>query len=126
MPSVIPVTIAEIDKVLPKIYHGSFNSNRSQLSFKSSVSLKMRRGGFDLPYTGTKIEMKEIAEQVFKERFSVESFDQFNNLYFGSESDEKCESTKEDKHNVDDIVNDLMKAGFADIDDWEDLASDSE
>ena len=124
MPSVIPVTIAEIDKVLPKIYNGSFNSNRSQLSFKSSVSLKMRRGGFDLPYIGTKIEMEEIAEQVFKERFSVETFEQLNDLYFGSESDEKCESTKEDKPDVDDIVQRLAEAGIAD--DWEDLASDSE
>ncbi|KAK1747324.1 hypothetical protein QTG54_001287 [Skeletonema marinoi] len=71
-----PVTIAEIEKVLPRVHAGSFNTERTCVSLKSRVSLNMntKTKWFDLPVKGETIYMKEIAEKVYKDRFSEETF----------------------------------------------------
>ena len=87
---VYPVTIAEIDNVLPKLVQGSFNPNQNYVSFKSKVSLKLHTKAkwFDLSTTGGVIEMEEIAKRVFKDRFTENTYNEFMNLYFESDSSE--------------------------------------
>ena len=130
-----PVTIFEIDKVLPKAYHGSFNPNRKPIPFKSTISVKLNTKAkwFDLPHPDENIEdeLDEIAKKVYKERFSEESFDQFSKAYFDSDSDDGDVSVKRglvgDVEVVDSVES--VTAKFQDIivpDDWEDLDSDSD
>ena len=134
---VYPVTIAEIDNVLPKLYHGSFNPNQKYVSFKSNVSLKLHNKAkwFDLPVTGEVIEMEEIAERVFKDRFTVDTYNKFMDLYFGSDSGEEKEKEVEEAvhdeavtvkatNDIKDITDELKQLEV--VNDWEDLASDSE
>ena len=128
--------IAEIDKVLPKLHPGTFNSRRSQIGFKSTVSLKLntKTKWFDLPLKGEIIEMGEIAERVFKERFSEETYERLEGEYFYDSSDE--ENGNEDGQagaqdngeadTVDDIARGLSEVDIEPPDDWEDLASDSD
>ena len=135
---VYPVTIAEIDDVLPKLVQGSFNPNQKYVSFKSKVSLKLHTKAkwFDLPTTGEVIEMEEITKRVFKDRFTVDTYNKFIDLYFGSDSSEnkgevaeealsdKSTATVKTTNAIKDIVDELQQLEV--VDDWEDLASDSE
>ena len=75
--------------------------------------------------------MGEIAEKVFKERFSEESFDQFSKAYFDSDSDDGDVSVKRGLVGDIEVVDSVesVTAKFQDIivpDDWEDLDSDSD
>jgi hypothetical protein len=121
---VYPVIIAEIDKVLPKVFGGSFNTEREAISFKSRVSLNMntKTKWFDLPVKGETINTGEIAEKVYKERFSEETFNRMWELYCGSDSE--IEEETESCDGVDAITRELKKVDIPD--DWEDLASDSD
>ena len=132
---VYPVTIAEIDNVLPKVYPGSFNTDHRSIRFKSSVKLKMstKAKWFDLPFRGEMIDTNKIATKVYKERFSEETYDQMWEMFCGSgsDSDSGDDSQKndevEEKQQGDDvevITKELEKVGIPD--DWEDLASDSD
>eukprot|EP00581_Thalassiosira_minuscula_P002491 CAMPEP_0183737128 /NCGR_PEP_ID=MMETSP0737-20130205/51098_1 /TAXON_ID=385413 /ORGANISM="Thalassiosira miniscula, Strain CCMP1093" /LENGTH=389 /DNA_ID=CAMNT_0025971333 /DNA_START=90 /DNA_END=1255 /DNA_ORIENTATION=+ len=125
---VFPVTIAEIDKVLPKLRESSFNPNRSEIRFKSSVSIKLttKAKWFDLPVTGQFIDMGKIAEKVFKDRFSEQTYYQLEDLYFGSDTSDDSESGQEAEAEesvdpVDTIANELKNVDIV-PDDWEDLA----
>jgi len=76
-------------------------------------------------------EMGEIAEKVYKERFSEESFDQFSKAYFDSDSDDGDVSVKRGLVGDIEVVDSVesVTAKFQDIivpDDWEDLDSDSD
>ena len=72
--SVHPVTIAEIDKVLPNVSEQTFNPDRDSIPFKSTVSVKLNTQAkwFDLPAVDETIPMRDISEKVYKERFSQE------------------------------------------------------
>ncbi|KAL9187322.1 hypothetical protein ACHAXT_001425 [Thalassiosira profunda] len=130
--TVFPVTIAEIDKVLPRVYPGSFNPNRQTIRFKSNVALKLatKAKWFDLPIPDEAVEVGQIAEKVFKERFSEETYDRLmHELVLGSESGDgsiaASEGDDEDANGtVSSIAEELAKLEMPD--DWEDLASDSE
>ena len=124
-----PVTIAEIEKVLPRVHAGSFNTERTCVSLKSRVSLKMstKTKWFDLPVKGETIDMKEIAEKVYKERFSEETFNRMWELNCVSDSEieeEEAEADESSNDDVDAIARELEKVDIPD--DWEDLASDSD
>ena len=106
------------------------------MSFKSKVSLKphTKAKWFDLPVTGEVIEMEEIAKRVFKDRFTVDTYNKFIDMYFGSDScknkREVAEETLSDKtatvkttNAIKDIADELQQLEV--VDDWEDLASDS-
>jgi hypothetical protein len=76
-------------------------------------------------------KMGEIAEKVYKERFSEESFDQFSKAYFDSDSDDGDVSVKRGLVGDIEVVDSVesVTAKFQDIivpDDWEDLDSDSD
>lgn len=108
------------------------------MSFKSNVSLKLHTKAkwFDLPVTGEVIEMEEIAERVFKDRFTVDTYNKFMDLYFGNDSIEEKEKEEVEEAVHDEAVNVKATNDIKDItdelkqlevvDDWEDLASDSE
>eukprot|EP00985_Skeletonema_marinoi_P027703 scaffold23145_cov73-Skeletonema_marinoi.AAC.1 len=103
-----PVTIAEIEKVLPRVHAGSFNTERTGVSLKSRVSLKMNTKAkwFVLPVKGETIYMEEIAEKVYKERFSEETFDRM----WGSDSEiEEAEADESSNDGVDVITRELER-----------------
>ena len=68
------------------------------------------------------IPMSDVAEKVYKERFSDELFQRFSKTYLGSDSDDADDSEKSE-------LVEGVTATFQDMnivpDDWEDLASDS-
>ena len=69
--------------------------------------------------------MGKIADKVFKERFSEETFNCLENLYFGSDSShDQSEKVEADKA-VDGISGGLENLEIV-PDDWEDLASESD
>ena len=125
-----PVHIAEIASVLPNLCPGSFNLDKNDIKFKSRVSIKMNTKAkwFDLPSTDEYVECWDIAERVFIERFSQDTFNTFTDEYFGLE--ESVENTTEGN------TNDVQKDGMVDLvqqlkelevpDDWEDLDSDED
>jgi hypothetical protein len=82
---------------------------------------------FDLPVKGETIDMKEIAEKVYKERFSEETFNRMWELNCVSDSEieeEEAEADESSNDDVDAIARELEKVDIPD--DWEDLASDSD
>ena len=136
--SVHPVIIAEICKVIPKAYEGTFNPNNETIHFKSTISLKLssKAKWFDLPYTDefTGVVLDSIAEKVYKELFSEELFECFSSTYFDSDRAYTEKDTDESGLSLsnNDEINDVesVTTKFQDIrvvpDDWEDLASDSD
>ena len=107
------------------------------MRFKSKASLKLHTKAkwFDLPVTGEVIEMGEIEERVYKERFTVDTYNKFMDLYFGSNSSEDKEKEVEEAvhdeavtvkatNDIKDITDELKQLEA--VDDWEDLATDSE
>lgn len=132
---IYPVTIAEIEKVLPTIYPGSFDPNLRSVRFKSTISVKLNTKAkwFNLPRKGETIEMSQIATRVFKERFSEETFDRLEENCFHSSSDGSDEKTNETQlvgrgaaDPVDGIMNGLNEVVIDVPDDWEELASNSD
>ena len=125
-----PVHIAEIASVLPNLCPGSFNLDKNDIKFKSRVSIKMNTKAkwFDLPSTDEYVECWDIAERVFIERFSQDTFNTLTDEYFGLE--ENVESTAKGN------TNDVQKDGTVHLvqqlkelevpDDWEDLDSDED
>lgn len=89
---------------------------------------------FDLPVKGESVEMFEIiAVKVFKERFSEETYNRFEEMYFGSDSSSDDDGVAEAECGeapevVDGITNALNGVKLDEVvpDDWEDLASDSD
>ena len=88
-----------------------------------------------MPTTRKVIEIKEIARRVFKDRFTEDTYNRFMDLYFESDSSEdKEKEVKEAVHDeavtvkatndIKDIADELQQLEV--VDDWEDLASDSE
>jgi hypothetical protein len=68
-----PVTIAEIDSVIPRARDRAFNTNlTNNISFGTYVQLKpgTKTLWFDLPEQTGDISMNEVAKKVFIERFS--------------------------------------------------------
>jgi hypothetical protein len=126
---VYPVQIAEISMILPALFPGSFHPNRP-IRFKSKISVKLntRAKWFDLPSTGEEVAHWDIAEKVFVERFSQETFDSLMQDYFFS--DDGNESNNEEDEDTPSIgVKEVAeKLGKLDIvpDDWEELDSDDE
>ncbi|KAL7524794.1 hypothetical protein ACHAWF_001090 [Thalassiosira exigua] len=88
---------------------------------KFTFNRKLEKGEF--------IDMMEIADQVFKKRFSEKMYNGLHDFYFGSSSseDEEDEAEAGDAADsrVDDIANELVNVEIV-PDDWEDMASDSE
>ena len=130
MLKVYPVHIEDIASVLPNLCPGSFNLDKNDIKFKSRVSIKMNTKAkwFDLPSTDEYVECWDIAERVFIERFSQDTFNTLTDEYFGLE--ENVESTAKGN------TNDVQKDGMVDLlqqlkelegpDDWEDLDSDED
>ena len=128
---VFPVTIAEINSVLPKLYPGTFNPNNKSIRFKSTISQKLNTKAkwFDLPVTGETIDMDAIAVRVFKERFSEETYCSLKEKYFGSDSSDDARGNK--KYEVPEVAESDLQSTIkalqeVEVDDWEDLASDSD
>jgi len=128
---VFPVTIAEINSVLPKLYPGTFNPNNKSIRFKSTISHKLNTKAkwFDLPVTGETIDMDAIAVRVFKERFSEETYCSLKEKYFGSDSSDDARGNK--KYEVPEVAESDLQSTIkalqeVEVDDWEDLASDSD
>lgn len=132
MAKVHPVHIAEIEAVLPKLYPGSFMSSRHHVAFQTTVSVKMstKEKWFDLPSTG-EIETQEIAEKVFVERFSRDTFDTLMENYFhsyecGSDVDTDVEGKNLGMTECE-VVEKMNELKLAEApDDWEDLLSDED
>ena len=134
---VFPITIAEIEKVLPRVYQSTFNPAYRPTALKSTISVKLstKKKWFDLHTTGDTFEMGEIAAKVFKERFSEETYYRFEEMYFASDSSDDDISAKAEEGvavEADDVADGITDTlgrvllGEEAPDDWEDLASDSE
>ena len=130
MLKVYPVYIAEFATVLPKLYPGSFNLDNKNIKFKSRISIKLNTKAkwFDLPSTDEWVDCWDIAERVFIERFSHDTFGTLMDKYFGSEesgeSATKSNANSEQKDGMEDIVQQLKDLEVPD--DWEDLDSDED
>jgi hypothetical protein len=129
---VYPVQVAEIGKVLPRVYQQTFNSNNEsiRLQSKASVNMHTKKHWFALPRMPV-VQLQEIAEKVFINRFSQEAFDTFTELYFPSET--KPEDCTEDSKHQASATSDGDQSTSSPVhllpnreivpDDWEDLLS---
>lgn len=144
---VYPVQIAEISAVLPSLYPGSFDPTKRPIRFKSTISVKIKTKAkwFDLPSTYEKVNTLEIAERVFIERFSQQTFDSLMEMHFCSDD---IRNESDDVRNNDNntsnvyivssvdganngieqkVIEGLINLNLNNVpDDWEDLASDEE
>ena len=76
-----PVSIAEVDSVVPTIVNETFNTNRSTFRVKSTTAVKLntRCHWFNLPDI-ERIPRSHIVKQVYIERFSLGRYESYRSL----------------------------------------------
>lgn len=82
-----PVTIAEVDSVIPKARERTFNKKLPSVAIAAAVrvKLKTRANWFDLPEQN-KISTYDVAKKVFIERFTEGMFVSLSNAHMGISS----------------------------------------
>jgi len=71
-----PVSIAEIDTIIPKLSETNFNPDKEKVSFKSrtTMNLRSKTKWFDLPFSGEDVDLPATKKKIYIECFGQEVF----------------------------------------------------
>lgn len=123
-----PVTIAEIDSIVPSLHEDTFNKKKRGVDVASVVQVKLntRANWFDLPVL-SKVSMYEVRKKVFIERFSEGTFASLRNAHMElsdalAPSVEECSAKIDEDSSLSNLSKELKQMEIPD--NWEDEESE--